>query len=184
MKKLLLLLFFGFMGWAPLMATSLQEQVERETAKREQMLQPLQAAFTASKKMVADGQSAQGCEALEIAYQALPETLRDTALAIDVQRTLAKLQAALSEAAAQKNHWPEARRRALSALQYDPSSEKALAQLQHSDEVLRRGTVGGPGCESGFNDHFFRSAEYCSKRAGRGTSFAGDGPAGKSGAAV
>ena len=68
--------------------------------------------------MVADGQSAQGCEALEKAYQALPETLRDTALAIDVQRTLAKLQAALAEAAAQKNHWPEARRRSLAALQY------------------------------------------------------------------
>ncbi len=155
MKKLLLLLFFGFMGWAPLMATSLQEQVEKETAKREQMLQPLQAAFTASKKMVADGQSAQGCEALEKAYQALPETLRDTALAIDVQRTLAKLQAALSEAAAQTNHWPEARRRALSALQYDPSSEKALAQLQQSDEVLRRGTVGDQDVNPALTTTFF-----------------------------
>ncbi len=61
MKKLPLLFFFGCLGWAPLMATSLQEQVEKETAKREQMLQPLQEAFTASKKMVADGQSAQGC---------------------------------------------------------------------------------------------------------------------------
>ena len=104
MKKPFLILLMGCVGWAPLMATSLQEQVENETAKREQMLQPLQVAFTASKKMVADGQSAQGCEALEKAYQALPETLRDTALAIKVQRTLAKLQAALAEAAAQKNH--------------------------------------------------------------------------------
>ncbi len=155
MKKLPLLFFFGCLGWAPLMATSLQEQVEKETAKREQMLQPLQAAFTASKKMVADGQSAQGCEALEKAYQALPETLRDTALAIDVQRTLAKLQAALSEAAAQKNHWPEARRRALSALQYDPRSEKALAQLQQSDEVLRRGTVGDQDVNPALTTPFF-----------------------------
>ena len=155
MKKLPLLFFFGCLGWAPLMATSLQEQVEKETAKREQMLQPLQEAFTASKKMVADGQSAQGCEALEKAYQALPETLRDTALAIDVQRTLAKLQAALSEAAAQKNHWPEARRRALSALQYDPRSEKALAQLQQSDEVLRRGTVGDQDVNPALTTPFF-----------------------------
>ena len=155
MKKLPFLLFFGCMGWAPLMATSLQEQVEKETAKREQMLQPLQAAFTASKKMVADGQSAQGCEALEKAYQALPESLRDTALAIDVQRTLAKLQVALAEAAAQKNHWPEARRRALSALQYDPKSEKALAQLQQSDEVLRRGTVGDQDVNPALTTTFF-----------------------------
>ena len=155
MKKLALLLFFGCMGWAPLMATSLQEQVEKETAKREQMLQPLQAAFTASKKMVADGQSAQGCEALEKAYQALPETLRDTALAIDVRRTLAKLQAALAEAAAQKNHWPEARQRALSALQYDPKNEKALAQLQQSDEVLRRGTVGNQDVNPALTTTFF-----------------------------
>ena len=155
MKKPFLILLMGCVGWAPLMATSLQEQVENETAKREQMLQPLQAAFRASKKMVADGQSAQGCEALEKAYQALPETLRDTALAIDVQRTLAKLQAALSEAAAQKNHWPEARRRALSALQYDPSSEKALAQLQQSDEVLRRGTVGNQDVNPALTTPFF-----------------------------
>ena len=155
MKKPFLILLMGCVGWAPLMATSLQEQVENETAKREQMLQPLQAAFRASKKMVADGQSAQGCEALEKAYQALPETLRDTALAIDVQRTLAKLQAALSEAAAQKNHWPEARRRALSALQYDPSSEKALAQLQQSDEVLRRGTVGDQDVNPALTTPFF-----------------------------
>ncbi|MDA0325506.1 MAG: hypothetical protein O2830_07710 [Verrucomicrobia bacterium] len=137
------------------MATSLQEQVEKETAKREQMLQPLQAAFTASKKMVADGQSAQGCVALEKAYQALPETLRDTALAIDVRRTLAKLQAALAEAAAQKNHWPEARQRALSALQYDPKNEKALAQLQQSDEVLRRGTVGNQDVNPALTTTFF-----------------------------
>ena len=155
MKKPFLILLMGCVGWAPLMATSLQEQVEKETAKREQMLQPLQAAFTASKKMVADGQSAQGCEALEKAYQALPETLRDTALAIDVQRTLAKLQAVLSEAAAQKNHWPEARRRALSALQYDPKSEKALAQLQQSDEVLRRGTVGDQDVNPALTTPFF-----------------------------
>ena len=53
MKKPFLILLMGCVGWAPLMATSLQEQVEKETAKREQMLQPLQAAFTASKKMVA-----------------------------------------------------------------------------------------------------------------------------------
>ena len=61
----LLLLISGVVRAAPL-----QEQVEMETAKREQMLVPLQEAFAASKKFVSDGQSAQGCEILEKAYAA------------------------------------------------------------------------------------------------------------------
>jgi general secretion pathway protein D len=136
-------------------AAPLQEQVEKETAKREQMLAPLQEAFAMSKRLVSDGQSAQGCELLEKAYAALPETLRETPLALDVKRTLAKLQAVLAEAAAEKNHWPEARRRALASLQYDPQSEKALTQLQQADEVLRRGTAGGEEVNPALTTTFF-----------------------------
>ena len=136
-------------------AAPLQEQVEKETAKREQMLAPLQEAFAMSKRLVSDGQSAQGCELLEKAYAALPETLRETPLALDVKKTLAKLQAVLAEAAAEKNHWPEARRRALASLQYDPQNEKAIAQLNHADEVLRRGTVGGEEVNPALTTKFF-----------------------------
>ncbi len=136
-------------------AAPLQEQVEKETAKREQMLAPLQEAFAMSKKLVSDGQSAQGCELLEKAYAALPETLRETPLALDVKRTLAKLQVVLAEAAAEKNHWPEARRRALASLQYDPQSEVALTQLQQVDEVLGRGTAGGEEANPALTTTFF-----------------------------
>jgi general secretion pathway protein D len=136
-------------------AAPLQEQVEKETAKREQMLAPLQEAFAMSKRLVSDGQSAQGCELLEKAYAALPETLRGTPLALDVKKTLAKLQVVLAEAAAEKNHWPEARRRALASLQYDPQSEKALTQLQQADEVLRRGTAGGEEVNPALTTTFF-----------------------------
>ena len=136
-------------------AAPLQEQVEKETAKREQMLAPLQEAFAMSKRLVSDGQSAQGCELLEKAYAALPETLRGTPLALDVKRTLAKLQAVLADAAAEKNHWPEARRRALASLQYDPQSEVALTQLQQADEVLRRGTAGGEEVNPALTTTFF-----------------------------
>ena len=136
-------------------AAPLQEQVEKETAKREQMLAPLQEAFAMSKKLVSDGQSAQGCELLEKAYAALPETLRETPLALDVKKTLAKLQVVLAEAAAEKNHWPEARRRALASLQYDPQSEVALTQLQQADEVLRRGTAGGEEVNPALTTTFF-----------------------------
>ena len=136
-------------------AAPLQEQVEKETAKREQMLAPLQEAFAMSKKLVSDGQSAQGCELLEKAYAALPETLRETPLALDVKKTLAKLQVVLAEAAAEKNHWPEARRLALASLQYDPQSEVALTQLQQADEVLRRGTAGGEEVNPALTTTFF-----------------------------
>ena len=108
-----------------------------------------------SKRLVSDGQSAQGCELLEKAYSALPETLRGTPLALDVKKTLAKLQAVLAQAAAEKNHWPEARRLALASLQYDPQSEVALAQLQQADEVLRRGTAGGEEVNPALTTTFF-----------------------------
>jgi len=136
-------------------AAPLQEQVEKETAKREQMLAPLQEAFAMSKRLVSDGQSAQGCELLEKAYAALPETLRGTPLALDVKKTLAKLQVVLAEVAAEKNHWPEARRRALASLQYEPQNEKALTQLRQADEVLRRGTAGGEVVNPALTTKFF-----------------------------
>ena len=153
--SLIITLSFFLLTLGVTRAAPLQEQVEKETAKREQMLAPLQEAFAMSKKLVSDGQSAQGCELLEKAYAALPETLRETPLALDVKKTLAKLQAALAQAAAEKNHWPEARRRALASLQYDPQSEVALAQLQQADEVLRRGTAGGEEVNPALTTTFF-----------------------------
>ena len=153
--SLIITLSFFLLTLGVTRAAPLQEQVEKETAKREQMLAPLQEAFAMSKKLVSDGQSAQGCELLEKAYAALPETLRETPLALDVKKTLAKLQAALAQAAAEKNHWPEARRRALASLQYDPQNELALAQLQQADEVLRRGTVGGEEVNPALTTTFF-----------------------------
>ena len=146
----LLLLISGVLRAAPL-----QEQVEMEAAKREQMLVPLQQAFAASKKFVSDGQSSQGCEILEKAYAALPETLRGTPLASDVRKTLAKLQTLLAQGAAEKNHWPEVRVRALASLQYEPQNEKALTQLHQADEVLRRGTVGGEVVNPALTTKFF-----------------------------
>ena len=153
--SLIITLSFFLLTLGVARAAPLQEQVEKETAKREQMLAPLQEAFAMSKKLVSDGQSAQGCELLEKAYAALPETLRETPLALDVKKTLAKLQVVLAEAAAEKNHWPEARRRALASLQYDPQSEVALTQLQQADEVLRRGTAGGEEVNPALTTTFF-----------------------------
>jgi general secretion pathway protein D len=157
MKKfpLVIVLAWGLSGGQPCRAGSLQNQVETETTRREQLLQPLQEAYDKSRKLVADGKGNQACEDLEKAYQAVPEALRETPLAHQVQKTLSKLQATLGESASQLNHWPEARKRALASLRYDPTNEKALEQLRQSDEVLRRGTVGGEAVNPALTTRFF-----------------------------
>ena len=136
-------------------ASTVQEQIEAETGKREQMLQPLKEAYGVSRKMVADGKSSEACELLEKAYETLPDALRGSSLALEVNRTLSKLQASLAEVAAQQNHWPEARRRALASLQHDPKNELALLQLQRSDEVLRRGVSGTESVNPALTTKFF-----------------------------
>ena len=146
---------FGLGILSDLSAASLQEQVEKETAKREQSLQPLRLAYDTSRKLVADGKSMDACELLAKAYEAIPDSLKDAPLAVEVKMTLGKLEAALAEAASEQNHWPEVRRRALSALRYDPQNAKALAQLQKSEEVLRRGVVGNEEINPALTTKFF-----------------------------
>ena len=157
MKTFLLIfsLCLGVSGSSFVRASTVQEQIEAETGKREQMLQPLKEAYGVSRKMVADGKNSEACELLEKAYEALPEVLRGSSLALEVNRTLSKLQASLAEAAAQQNHWPEARRRALASLQHDPKNELALLQLKKSDEVLRRGVSGTESVNPALTTKFF-----------------------------
>ena len=156
--KTFLLIFYLSLGVSLsslVRASTVQEQIEAETGKREQMLQPLKDAYGVSRKMVADGKNSEACELLEKAYAALPEVLRGSSLALEVNRTLCKLQASLAEAAAQQNHWPEARRRALASLQHDPKNELALLQLKKSDEVLRRGVSGTESVNPALTTKFF-----------------------------
>jgi len=152
---LVIVLGSGIAGIMPCSASSLQNQIEAETVRREQNLRPLQEAYDKSRKLVVDGNGSQACEELEKAYQAVPEALRETPLAHQVQKTLSKLQATLGESASQLNHWPEARKRALASLRYDPTNEKALEQLRRSDEVMRRGTVGGEAVNPALTTRFF-----------------------------
>jgi len=133
----------------------LQNKVEEETARREELLQPLVVAYDKSRKMAENGQTSQACADLELAYQNIPESLTATPLAQKVQKTLSKLEATLGESAGKLNHWPEARKRALASLRYDPTNERALEQLRQSDEVLRRGTVGGEAVNPALSTRFF-----------------------------
>ena len=157
MKKSVLILWVAFAGFflPSLFGSSLQEQMEVETNKRDQALQPLRGAYEASRRMVSEGKSSDGCDLLVKSYEALPENLKDTSLALEVKKTLGKLEASLADAASEQNHWPEVRRRALSSLRYDPQNEKAMVQLKKSDEVLHRGTVGGESVNPALTTKFF-----------------------------
>ena len=154
-RLLVIVLVLEIAGIVPCSANSLQNQIEAETARREQNLLPLQETYDKSRKLVADGNGTQACEDLEKAYQATPDALKETPLAQQVRKTLSKLQATLAEAASQLNHWPEVRKRALASLRYDPANEKALEQLRESDEVLRRGTVGSEEVNPALTTRFF-----------------------------
>jgi len=133
----------------------LQNKVEEESARREELLQPLVVAYDKSRKLAENGQTSQACADLELAYQSIPESLTATPFAQKVQKTLSKLEASLGESAGKLNHWPEARKRALASLRYDATNEKALEQLRQSDEVLRRGTVGGEAVNPALSTRFF-----------------------------
>ena len=152
---LVIVLGLGIAGILPCAASSLQNQVEAETARREQNLRPLQEAYDKSRKLVSDGNGTQACEELEKAYQTIPDALKETPLAQQVRKTLSKLQATLAEAASQLNHWTEVRKRSLASLRYDPANELALQKLRESDEVLRRGTVGSEEVNPALTTRFF-----------------------------
>ena len=66
---LIIIILCGFSGFSRCEASSLQNQVEAETIRREQQLKPLQEAYDKSRKLVADGNGTQACEELEKAYQ-------------------------------------------------------------------------------------------------------------------
>ncbi len=157
MKKVIsfYVLLFVCVGTFSSPAAPVDDQIGKEAKRREQMLQPLEAAYRESAELTRQGKGVEACQQLEQAYLATPDALRDTTLGRQVRQTLAKLQASLAESAAQKNHWPEARQRALASIGYDPANEKAIEQLRASEEVLRRGTRGNEPVNGALTTKFF-----------------------------
>jgi len=157
MKKIFFfyVLLVACAGAFSLPAAPVDDQIGKEAKRREQMLQPLEAAYRESAELTRQGNGVEACQQLEQAYLATPDALRDTALGRQVRQTLAKLQASLAESAAQKNHWPEARKRALASIGYDPTNEKAIEQLRASEEVLQRGRRGNELVNAALTTKFF-----------------------------
>ncbi|NDB95454.1 MAG: hypothetical protein EBZ78_04775 [Verrucomicrobia bacterium] len=157
MKKIINLYVFAIvcLGGFFSSAAPVDDQVGKEAKRREQMLQPLETAYRESAELTRQGKGVEACQQLEQVYLATPDALRETPLGRQVRQTLAKLQASLAESAAQKNHWPEARKRALASIGYNPANEKAIEQLRASEEVLRRGTRGDEPVNTALTTKFF-----------------------------
>ena len=157
MKKLIHFTFLLLVcvGTFPSLAAPVDDQIGKEAKRQEQMLQPLETAYQGSAVLAREGKGVEACKQLEEAYLATPDALRDTALGRQVRQTLAKLEASLAASAAQKNNWPEARKRALASLGYEPGNEKAIEQLRASEEILRRGTQGNEPVNPALTTKFF-----------------------------
>jgi len=136
-------------------AGSLEEQIDKESAKREQRLKPLLDAYMGCKKLIHEGQRDKACDQLAQAFESLDESLQTTTLGQEVKQTLAKLEAELAGVAAGQNRWPEARKRSLACLKYDPQNIDGLEQLKKCDDVLRRGVARGEDVNPALTTKFF-----------------------------
>ena len=157
MKKLFLLFFFSTLipTGITIGAGGLEEQVEKESLKREQRLKPLRDAYSRCKKLILEGDRESACDQLTQAFDSLEDSLRATDFGQQVKQMLAKLEAELAETAVSQNQWPKARRRALACLRLDPQNTDGIAQLKKCDEVLRRGVVAGEEVNPALTTKFF-----------------------------
>ena len=80
MKKLFLLFFLSTLipVGITLGAGGLEEQVEKESLKREQRLKPLRDAYSRCKKLILEGDRESACDQLTQAFDSLDDSLRAT----------------------------------------------------------------------------------------------------------
>ena len=153
------MIFLGlgiFWGSSFLWASS-EEILNQELQRRQVLAKPLDEALKNSNILAQQGNLLEAYNTLEKAYSAVSESIRQTSLGASVRFKLSELGARLAESASKKNHWPEARKRALASLSYDPNCLLGQDILARSDEVMRRGAVGdeevNPALTTKFFDH-------------------------------
>lgn len=129
--------------------------LDQEVQKRSLIAKPLQEALTSSEALARQGNFQEAYDSLEKAFQDVAESMQNTNLGTQAKRALSQWSAKLAEMAAKKNHWPEARKRALASLRYDPECKLGQKMLEQSDEVLRRGAVGGEEVNPALTTKFF-----------------------------
>ena len=108
---LAVLLFSSLTGW-----TSSDDMLNQEVSKRKLLAKPLEEGLKISQDMANQGSVLEAYNLLNKSYQGTSEGIKQTAIGASVRGTLSAYSARLAELAVQKNHWPEARERALTSL--------------------------------------------------------------------
>ena len=156
MKTLFLFLLLAIAsanGWW--VSAGPQEQLEAETRRREQLAKPLVQALVQGDILASQGEPRKALEVVEKVYEGTPEGLRGGPVGQKARKKLAAWQAALAQQASRGAAWPEARERALAALQYDDSNSEAQAVLQESEAILGRGAAPGESVNPALTPKFF-----------------------------
>jgi len=150
------ILVLGWVWLSPVLASpALQEQLEAETRRREQSLQPLQKAITQGEQLVGQGETLRAWEGLDSIWQQTPEALQATRFGQQARQKLATWESQLAESEARQARWPKAREWALRSLQHDPQNPVAAGVLQRADDILRRGSTGGEETNPALTNRFF-----------------------------
>lgn len=151
-------LVVSVLGWAlisPEARPSSEEILNQELQRRMNLAKPLEEAVKSSQALAQQGNLEEAFVSLEKAYTTVPESIQQTALGSSVRKQLAELSARLAELASNKNHWPEARKSALTSLSYDANCALGRKILTSSDGILRRGAVGSAEVNPALTTKFF-----------------------------
>ncbi|NCW26841.1 MAG: hypothetical protein EBV83_00840 [Verrucomicrobia bacterium] len=139
-------------GWG---LASSDDVLNQELNRRQTLAKPLEDALSSSIALAQQGNLLEAYNNLEKAYSTASESLQQSALGATIRRKLSEYAAQLAESASKKNHWPEARKRALASLSYDPGSALGKEILTQSDQVMRRGAAGSADINPALTTKFF-----------------------------
>ena len=137
------------------LCASSEEILNQEVQRRHTLAKPLEDALNSSVVMAQQGNLLEACDLLEKTYSATSESIKQTQLGANVRQKLSQWHAQLAETASKVNHWPDARKRALASLTYDPNNLLGQDILNKSNEVMQRGGVGERGVNPALTTKFF-----------------------------
>lgn len=135
--------------------SSSEDVLNQELQRRMLLAKPLEEALQNSALLAQQSNFLEAYVSLEKAYNSTTESIQQTPLGADARARLAELSARLAESASKKNHWPEARKRALASVTYDPTCSLGQDILAQSDEVMRRGAVDNAEVNPALTTKFF-----------------------------
>lgn len=152
-------------------ASTPDAQLQSEATRREKLFQPFLQASREAENAASRGDLEKACGDLAKAYQALSEPFQQTAQGKKARGLLSSWEAELGNLAAKKQNWPEARNRALAALQWNQENESARDLLERSDQILRRGKVEGEDVNPALTSSFFERLQSVEQALKQGNEY-------------